>query len=411
MLLRDSAALAIFLKRSKQLSLSLVVENGYPYGPTLEKTEYGIMFREVLFASFAKFIRRCHRLELNVRFNSFPWDGTASTISSAIHEATRLKTLSIFRGWARFLKLEAIQYTRLQSLTTFETERPLQLFGDLPADTLRHLEIKGDFMDWVEFVKTAKSFSNLRSLKLSMVCPTYSTDMESLSKKLSATHMEHLDHLSVKFSHAFHVENSPLRMLEYIDAPNLVSFHACLSLNQSHTGAAELATFLSRTPLLIHLSLEDGVSFGVDEHCMVLQSVPQLKSLSFAHCALEGNHNGTIPLIAVLTETSECISSRDAIKHAHPLLCPSLEDITIKAPPIIRSKDVLALLTARVCCADEGIKSSEVATLDVPISEGQRTGSCLGETKLRRARISAHLSHELPEWDHLRGKGLLLEIS
>ena len=109
-------------------------------------------------------------------------------------------------------------------------------------------------MDWVEFIKMAKSFSNLRGLILSMVCPAYSSDMESLSKKFPATSMEYLDHLSVELLRAFHVESSPLRILEYIDVPSLVSYtHAYLK--HSHIAIAGLATFLSRTQSLVHLSL------------------------------------------------------------------------------------------------------------------------------------------------------------
>ena len=411
MLQRDISALGLFISRAQRLPLALLIEKGYAFGPSLEGTEYGIKYRNELVPVLMEYIRRCRRLELKAPFSSFPWEESAPTFTSALWSAQRLRVLNFSRGWVESLKLNASFYSRLESLTVSDTKHTLKFFGGLNADSLQHLDVSGDYLDWVEFLQIAGSLKYLEYLSVSIMSPTYATGLGSLVQNLPRVRFERLRDLSVKFAQAFHSENAPLRILGFIDATDLESLHTSLAFNQLYTGGAEqLSEFLRRTPQLSKLSLQDDISFTVEEHRVVFGSVPQLRKLSFQKCSIEGPNIGTLPLLSVLSEATNCATCTLTRKgHKIPRYCPQLEYLHIGSPPNVGWRDILGLLASRSGCGERS--NSVPPPLKRQGTDEKRGSTCDHEAKPLRVSFASGPRPEealQPEWTQCVVNGLIV---
>ena len=223
---RDCGALSLFLQRSNDLPLKLLVDRGYPYGPSLANSEYGESLRETLIPALHKFITRCDTLYLRIAHEEIPWQETVPILSSAINEAVNLRTLKIGEGWMERSEPEAALFNRLETLQSSDYKILFDIC-DLRAVNLRRLEVRDD-VRWDYALDALRSCPSLRRLSLFSVRGSGSVQ----SSPPSMVPLPHLNHLSLVFQDNEGSAKTPSKLLEFVEARALASLNVKIAFQQ-----------------------------------------------------------------------------------------------------------------------------------------------------------------------------------
>lgn len=385
LLQRDCEALALFLEHSGKLPLTLIVEQGYPYGPSIGSSDYGRAFRETLVPNLCAFIRRCECLYLGITLDSMPWMGVTPELSYALNEATDLWKLTIGERWLDELNLKPCVFNRLRSLQSPDSNVMLAL-QSRPASHLQKLDVREE-VAWVDVTITLQSCPNLRQLSLSMVVQD---DWDRSPDALLTAYLVQLRSLVLGFENAGRPDKTPLRLFDFIETGSLTSLQVEFGTMQTEHDAKYLTNFLKRTPTLQSMALRN-LTCCEEGFTKVLKSVPQLKSLYF----FNRSHlrDGLHPILSLLSTNAGCAIEWS---HLHSMYCPSLETFAFESVPTARGtsttmRSIVTFLLSRV-----GIKDSGSARPSNDVSKCPRLGNSDHEQKpLRNASFSIGIPMEI----------------
>jgi hypothetical protein len=245
-----------------------------------------------------------------------PWEGMHPLVMSALDQAEHLRELSSGYAWIgyRGRSLCEAVFSRLKVLKTFDSAALDSIRDIVKPSSLQTLDVSFDGMEWDIILAAIRCCPQLQRLSAAVVLPA-GEDEATMAL------LPHLCHLTLGVEPSTSAGQTPLQMLQYLQAPVLASLQIEWDYAPSEACAPSLTELLERTRSVIDLNLH-GATFSEEELMSILKSAPNVKTLRFHVHDLP--KSGVHPLISLL-------SIRDtggASRRPCPSFCPAMESFT-----------------------------------------------------------------------------------